>query len=117
MAYLLLILEPHGQRQGRTPEEAREAWDTMLRFSDKLKSRGLLRAVESIKRDEEGARVQIRGNKSAVVDGPFSESKEMIGGFFLLDCDSKEEAIAIAQECPAAQWATVEVREIGPCYQ
>jgi hypothetical protein len=40
----------------------------------------------------------------------------MIGGFFLLTCDSREQAIAIARECPAAQWATVEVRELGPCF-
>jgi hypothetical protein len=51
-----------------------------------------------------------------VVDGPFAESKEMVGGFFVLDCQTREQAIAIADECPALAWATVEVREIGTCY-
>ena len=51
-----------------------------------------------------------------MVDGPFAEAKEMVGGFFLLDCDSMAEAVAIAHECPAAEWATVEVRALGPCY-
>ena len=50
-------------------------------------------------------------------DGPFSESKEMVGGYFLLNCATKAEAIAIAGECPAAQWATVEVRGFGPCFE
>ncbi|MNT98770.1 YCII-related domain protein [compost metagenome] len=50
------------------------------------------------------------------MDGPYAEAKEMIGGFFLLTCDSREEALALAAECPAAQWATVEVRELGPCF-
>jgi len=61
-------------------------------------------------------RVQVRGGKASFVDGPFAEAKEMVGGFFLLDCETKEEAIAIAGECPAAEWATVEVREFGPCF-
>ena len=116
MGYMLLIVEPRGQRQARTPVQAREAWDTMIRFADGLKARGLLRAAESLKRDEEGSRVEIREGRSRVLDGPFSEAKEMVGGFFLLDCNTKEEAMAIARECPAAQWATVEVRETGPCY-
>jgi hypothetical protein len=116
MGYMLLIVEPRGQRQARTPVEAREAWDSMLAFADRLQSRGLLKAAESLKKDEEGARLQIRAGKSTVVDGPFAEAKEMVGGFFLLDCKTKEEALAIARECPAAQWATVEVRETGPCF-
>jgi hypothetical protein len=40
----------------------------------------------------------------------------MVGGFFLLDVESHEEAVAIAGQCPAAEWATVEVRAVGPCY-
>jgi hypothetical protein len=75
-----------------------------------------LQSAESLKQDGEGTRVQIRAGKSTLVDGPFAEAKEMVGGFFLLDCKTKEEALAIARECPAAQWATVEVRETGPCY-
>jgi YCII-related domain len=46
----------------------------------------------------------------------FAEAKEMVGGFFLLDCKTQAEAIAIAAECPAAQWCTVAVREVGPCF-
>jgi hypothetical protein len=60
--------------------------------------------------------VAVRGGRSSVMDGPFTEAREMIGGFFLLDCASKEEALAIARECPAAEWASVEVRETGPCF-
>jgi hypothetical protein len=52
-----------------------------------------------------------------VLDGPFTEAKELIGGFFLLDCDTREQALAFANACPAAEWATIEVRETGPCYE
>jgi hypothetical protein len=116
MGYMLLILEPRGQRAARTPEEGQAAWDIMNRFADDLKARDILQAVASLKPDAQGARVQVRGGKSTLVDGPFTEAKEMVGGFFLLNCDTKDEALAIARECPAAQWATVEVREVGPCY-
>ena len=116
MAYMLLIIEERGQRQARSPDEGHAAFDSMLRFADGLKARGLLKAAESLRRDEDGARIQIRDGRSRIFDGPFAEAKEMVGGFFLLDCETKEQALAIARECPAAQWATVEVREIAPCY-
>jgi hypothetical protein len=116
MTYVLMILEPKGQRQTRSEAEGRDVYDQMLRFSDELKSRGLLNIAQSLKSDTEGARVRVRGNQPTVVDGPFAESKEMIGGFFLLTCETRSQAIEIAQACPAAKWATVEVRELGPCF-
>ena len=54
--------------------------------------------------------------RRTLVDGPFTEAKEMVGGFFLLTCETRAEAVAIANECPAMDWATVEVRELGPCF-
>jgi hypothetical protein len=116
MAYALMIVEPAGQRQTRTEAEGRELYDRMLRFSENLKTRGLLTMTQSLKSDAQGVRVRVQGGESSIVDGPFAEAKEMIGGFFLLTCESRAQAIAIAQECPAAQWATVEVRELGPCF-
>jgi len=117
MAYMLLVVEAPGQRQGRTEPEGRELYERMLRFSDELKSRGLLVMAQSLKSASAGARVSVRSGAPTVLDGPFSEAKEMIGGFFLLACDTREQAIEIAQRCPAAQWATIEVRELGPCFQ
>jgi hypothetical protein len=61
--------------------------------------------------------VTVRNGKAQVLDGPFAEAKEMIGGFFLLNCKTRDEALAIARECPAAQWCTVEVRSLAPCYE
>jgi hypothetical protein len=116
MSYMLLIVEPAGQRAERTEAEGRELYDRMLAFSADLKSRGLLKISQSLRSDADGVRVNVRGGKKSLVDGPFTETKEMVGGFFLLDCETREQAVAIAAECPAAQWATVEVRELGPCF-
>ena len=117
VAYMLLIVEPAGQRQTRTEPEGRAVYDRMLAFSADLKRRGLLTMSQSLKTDAAGARVTTRGEKSIVRDGPFAEAKEMIGGFFLLTCATREQAIEIARECPAAEWATIEVRELGPCFR
>ena len=114
MAYMLLIMEPHGQRAERSPEQGTQAYESMLGFAADLKRRGLLRATESLKTT--GVRVTTLDGRRTRLDGPFAETKELVGGFFLLNCEDREQAIAIAGECPAAAWATVEVRELGPCY-
>jgi hypothetical protein len=88
----------------------------MVSFSEELKRRGLLTMSQSLKSDASGTRVKVRGDSTLISDGPFAETKEVIGGFFLLTCETREEAINVARECPAAHWATIEVRELGPCF-
>ncbi|HBL66339.1 MAG TPA: dehydrogenase [Achromobacter sp.] len=116
MSYMLLIVEPVGQRAQRTPDEGREAYAQMVRYAEDLKGRDLLVSAESLKSESESVRLQVRNGERSLMDGPFAEAKEMIGGFFLLTVDTREEALAVAAECPAAEWATVEVRELGPCF-
>lgn len=114
MAYMLLIVEDPDQRGTRTREEGEAVYARMARFAEDLKRQDQLVAVESLVTPSR--RVQVRNGRPQVVDGPFAEAKEMIGGFFLLNCRSRDEAVAIAQRCPAAEWATVEIRETGPCF-
>ena len=116
MSYMLLIVEPTGQRAERTEAEGRELYARMQRFGEDLKAQGKLKAVESLASQTSAVRVSTRGGKAQLLDGPFAEAKEMVGGFFLLDGVDREEAIAIAQRCPAAEWATVEVRSLAPCF-
>ena len=117
MAYLLLMIEPVGQRAQRTEAEGRALYDRMLRFGDELNARGMLLASQSLKSQDEAARVSLRGGRAQVLDGPFAEAKEMVGGFFLVDCKTFDEAVEIAKRCPAAEWSTVEVRAMAPCYE
>lgn len=116
MAYMLLILEEPAQRGTRTQPQGEAVYQRMVDFAAALKKKDQLLAVESLVSQQEATRVQVRAGKPQVLDGPFAEAKEMIGGFFLLNVKTREEAVAIARECPAAEWATVEVRETGPCY-
>jgi hypothetical protein len=116
MTYMLLIVEPHGQRQQRTEAEGRAAYARMVAFGDDLRKRGLLTASESLESPSGAVRVRTSGGKSHLTDGPFTESKEFVGGFFLLTCKTREEAVQIAAQCPAAEWCDVEVRQLAPCY-
>ena len=113
---MLLILEDPAQRGTRTRAEGEAVFQRMVDFAEDLKRQDKLLAVESLASQQKGARVQVRGGRAQVLDGPFAEAKEMVGGFFLLNCRTRDEAVAIAQACPAAEWATVEVRETAPCY-
>ncbi len=115
MPHMLLIVEPLGQREARGVELGKAVYQQMLDFTDELKRAGVLLATSALAtaatrlQRPEGAAVR-------VLDGPFAEAKEMIGGFFLLNVATREQALEWAARCPAAAWATVEVRESGPCY-
>jgi hypothetical protein len=117
MAYVLLVVEKIGDRAAQPASVGPARYERMLQFSASLKERGLLTVSQSLKTDADGVRVTRQSDRSLVRDGPFAEAKEMIGGFFLLTCDTRDQAVDIACECPAAEWATVEVRELGPCFQ
>lgn len=116
MPHMLLIHEPIGQRAARSDAEGRVAYERMLRWGEDLKERGLLLAAESLASTESAVRVSVPAGKARIVDGPFAEAKEMVGGFFMVDVDSREQAVLLAAECPAAEWATVEVRALAPCF-
>ncbi|QGZ66502.1 YciI family protein [Paraburkholderia acidisoli] len=117
MPYMLLIAEPRGQRATRAQPEGEALYASMVAFARELAEQGTLIEAHALTSDDNVTRVQVRDGRTSVVDGPFSEAKEMIGGFFLVDCASRDEALAIAKRCPAAQWASVDVRETGPCFR
>ena len=116
MSYMLLVMEPVGQRDTRSLAEGHEVYDRMVRFGESLQAKGILQASNSLGGPAKGARVQVRNGKRSMVDGPFAEAKEIVGGFFLLDC-SREQALEAAAACPAAEFATIEVREVAPCWE
>lgn len=116
MPYMLLIHEPVGQRLTRSQAEGEAVYGRMLKFAGELKSEGVLLGVESLASQDTATRLRVSAGKAQTLDGPFAEAKEMVGGFFLVDCATHEEAVAIAARCPAAEWATLEVRATGPCF-
>lgn len=117
MSYMLLIVEPAGQRRERGEAAGRDAYARMQAFGAELTARGLLLGANSLASTAESTRLQMKQGRRSLVDGPFAEAKEFVGGYFLLDCATRDEALEIAARCPAAEWATVEVRRVAPCWE
>jgi hypothetical protein len=111
MAYMLLVVEPRGQREACTKEEGATRAARMQEFAGGLFSRGVLLSADSFAPDEKATQVQVRDGEPRFLAGPFTDSsKEMVGGYFHLDVETEDDAVAIAKDCPAAEWATIEVR-------
>lgn len=117
MSYMLLIVEPMGQRQARGRAEGEQVFQQMMDYAADLDRRGLLLGCNALASTKHAVRLQAPEGKPRLLDGPFAEVKEMVGGYFLLSCETQEQAIEEAGRCPAAAWATVEVRRIGTCYE
>ena len=114
MPQMLFIVEPIGQRAERGRAAGEAVYQRMLDFAAELRAEGLLLGVNSL--GTAAKRLTKREGGAQVWDGPFAEAKEMVGGYFLLDTEDPDVAMAWAERCPAAEWATVEIRGVGPCY-
>ncbi len=89
-----------------------EAVSAMSRYNDELTKAGVLLALDGLHPGSKGARVVFSGGKATVTDGPFTEAKEMIGGYWLIQAKTKDEAVEWASRCPAADGDVIEVRQV-----
>jgi hypothetical protein len=81
-------------------------------YNEELTKAGVLLSLDGLQPTAKGARVSFSGGKASVKDGPFTEAKEMIGGYWLIQARSKEEAVEWASRCPAGDGDTIEVRQV-----
>ena len=86
----------------------------MGKFAGELAAQGKLKGGAPLFPEAEGARVQVRDGKARVTDGPFAETKEVIGGFFIIDAKDLKEAVEIAKRAPHARYGFAEVRQVIP---
>lgn len=89
-------------------------YSEMGKFAGELAGEGKLRGGAPLHPEEQGARVRLSKGKVVVTDGPFTETKEVIGGFFMVEVKDKREAIATAKRCPHIKGGFVEVRRVIP---
>ena len=89
-----------------------EAVAEMGRFNEELRRAGVLLALDGLHPSSKGARVSFSGGRAAVTDGPFGEAKEVIGGYWMIQAKSKQEAVEWASRCPAAEDDVIEVRQV-----
>jgi hypothetical protein len=93
---------------GPSPEDVA----AMTRYNAELEKAGALLALDGLQPPSKGARVSFPGGKASVTDGPFAEAKEIIGGYWLIQAKSKEEAVEWAKRIPANEGDVVEVRQV-----
>ncbi len=112
MRFMLLML-PGGYAKaapGTMPDPA--AVTEMMKYNEALGKAGVLLALDGLHPPSMGARVTFGGGKPAITDGPFSEAKECVGGYWMLQVHSRDEALEWAARCPAAEHDTIEIRQV-----
>lgn len=112
MRFMMLMI-PQGYENaapGTMPEA--EAVAAMMKYNEALQNAGVLLALDGLHPPSTGARVRFAGGKPSVTDGPFAEAKEVLGGYWMIDVKSREEAIAWAMRCPASDNEIIEVRQV-----
>lgn len=84
----------------------------MMKYNESLQKAGVLLALDGLHPPSMGARVSFSGGKPQVSDGPFAEAKEVLGGYWMIQVRSKEEAVAWASRCPASDNEVIEIRQV-----
>jgi hypothetical protein len=112
MRFMLLMI-PRGYENaapGTMPDPA--AVEAMMKYNESLQKAGILLALDGLHPPSMGARITFEGGKPRVHDGPFAEAKEVVGGYWMIQVKSREEAIEWASRCPASGNEIIEVRQV-----
>jgi hypothetical protein len=117
MQYLLLIYEQEADFETMSQQEQMVIYQEYRKLVDELKENKIYLGGNPLKPTTLAATVRLRKGKKTVTDGPFAETKEQLGGYFLVDVKDLDEAIAIAARIPAAREGSIEVRPILPMGQ
>jgi len=112
MRYVLLICSEEGAYESFSPQEQEAGLAEYGAFAEEMGRRGVLTGGERLRFTSDATTVRVSNGEIVTSDGPFAETKEQIGGFFLIDCKDLDEAIEIASKVPAAKYGSVEVRPI-----
>jgi hypothetical protein len=112
MRFLMLMI-PKGYEKaapGTTPDA--KAVAAMMKYNESLQKAGVLLALDGLHPPAEGARVSFSGGKPKVTDGPFAETREVLGGYWMIQVRSMEKAVEWASRCPASDGDVIEVRQV-----
>jgi hypothetical protein len=109
----MMIMIPKGYEQatpGTMPDAKRV--EAMMKYNEALQKAGILLALDGLHPPSMGARISFVGGKPTVTDGPFAEAKEVVGGYWMIQVKSKEEAVQWAMRCPGSENEVIEVRQV-----
>jgi len=113
MRFMMLMI-PKGYETaepGTVPDDVARV-EAMMKYNESLQKAGVLLALDGLHPPSMGARVSFAGGRPLVTDGPFAESKEVLGGYWMIQVKSREEAIEWAKRCPAAENEVIEIRQV-----
>jgi hypothetical protein len=108
MKYMLLIYVP--SESDSTPEERAAEIPRWMAYTESLQDAGLLVDSHQLHRPDAATTVRLRGGETQITDGPFAETRELLAGYYVLECPDVDVALAHAARAPAAQYGSVEVR-------
>jgi hypothetical protein len=111
MRFMLLVQIPTATDENEYMPTAEQV-EAMGKYNQALSDAGVLLALDGLAPPSKGARVDFPGGKAKVTDGPFTEAKEMVGGYWVIQAQSKEEAVEWASRCPMEGGGAIEVRQI-----
>ncbi len=112
MKFMVMVKANEDSEAGVMPSQ--ELLTAMTRYNEELVKAGVLLAAEGLQPSSKGARVRFSGSKRTVIDGPFTETKELIAGFWVIQVKSKEEAIEWVKRCPNPMLveSEIEIRQV-----
>ena len=111
MRFMLLMIPKGYEKAAPDAAPSAEAVDAMMQYNESLRKAGVLLALDGLHPQSTGARVVFAGGKHMVTDGPFIETREALGGYWMIDVASKADAVEWASRCPGDD-CTIEVRQV-----
>lgn len=112
MRFMMLMIPQGYETAAPSTMPPAEAVAAMMKYNEALKDAGVLITLDGLHPPSMGARVSFATGKPVVTDGPFAESKEVLGGYWMIEVESREEAIAWATKCPASRNEIIEIRQV-----
>ena len=117
MQYMLLIYSDPSGWDAMSEVERGEIWTAYATYSAELQASGKLVAGDALQGTETATAVRVRGGETLTTDGPFAETKEVLGGYYLIDVGTLDEALEWAAKLPGSSYGTVEVRPVVTNYE
>ena len=114
MQYLLMIYGNEAGMQAASKDQATQMSAAYMAYAEAMKQAGVIRGGERLRPTSEATTVRVKNGKTEVLDGPYADTKEQLGGYFMIDVPDLDAALAWAARCPGASFGTIEVRPIWP---
>lgn len=114
MNYLLLIYSNEAETLALGEHGLKKMSEDYMEFTKSIVQAGNFKAGDRLKPASTASTVRVRNGKAAITDGPFAETREQLGGYYMIEAKNLDEATAIAARIPGAQWGSIEVRPVWP---